>query len=114
MLAAPYRLRKEREIKRVLAHGRSFFSPLFRVRALANRLVVSRFATVVSTRVSKKAVVRNTIRRRLTEIIRHHVSDIKPGYDVMISVNNKALAADYHQLEGQLLADFKKAKLTIL
>ena len=113
MLSSPHRLAKDREIKRVLVRGKSFFSPLFRVRLLSNGLERSRFAIVISSKVSKRATVRNLIRRRLTEIIRLNLATIKPGYDVMVTVSNRALPADYQQLETQLLADFKKAKVVL-
>jgi len=113
MLSSPHRLAKDRDIKRVLVRGRSFFSPLFRVRLIANGLEPSRFAIVISSKVSKRATVRNLIKRRLTEIIRLNLAAIKPGYDVMITVSNRALPAGYHELETQLLTDFKKARIVI-
>ena len=113
MLSSPHRLAKDRDIKRVLVRGRSFFSPLFRIRLLANGTGPSRFAIVVSSKVSKKATVRNTVRRRLTEIIRLNLAAIKPGYDVMVTVSNRALPAGYHKLETQLLTCFDKAKIVM-
>lgn len=43
-------------------------------------------AVVVSKKVSKKAVVRNRIRRRIFEAVRLHASAILPHYDFMFSI----------------------------
>lgn len=43
----------------------------------------TRFGFVVSTKVAKKAVDRNNVKRILREAIRHNLIDIKPGLDVV-------------------------------
>lgn len=111
MLSKKYRLTKEKDFKRIKASGRSFFSSWFRVRCLNNNQETSRFAVVISTKVSKKASQRNRLRRQIREIIRLNKPKIKEGFDLMISVNNKALDQTYQALEKDLLALLNKAKL---
>ena len=76
-----------------------------------NGLPHSRFGVVVGLKVHKKAVRRNLIKRRLREILRKHLLEIAPGKDVMIMVNNKALDAEYADLEAQVLSCFTKLKI---
>jgi len=76
-----------------------------------NGLPHSRFGVVVGLKVHKKAVKRNIIKRRIREIIRKHLPELVEGRDVMIMVNNKALEADYKELEAQLLSCFTKLKM---
>lgn len=76
-----------------------------------NGLPHSRFGVVVGLKVHKKAVRRNLIKRRLREILRKHLLEISPGKDVMIMVNNKALDAEYAELEAQLLSCLTKLKI---
>jgi ribonuclease P protein component len=45
-----------------------------------------RVAVVVSRKVSKSAVVRNRIRRRLYELVRHQAPSISPGTDLVFTV----------------------------
>jgi len=45
-----------------------------------------RLAVVVSKKVSKSAVLRNRIRRRIYEIVRHLQADITAPYDLVITV----------------------------
>lgn len=111
MLPLKYRLTKEKDFKKINTSGWSFFSSWLRLRYLANNQKLSRFAVVVSTKVSKKAVKRNRIKRQLREIIRLNLTKIKPGYDIAVSVNSKALDKDYKDLEKEALRLFTKARL---
>lgn len=111
MLPFKNRLKKEKDFSVINHLGRSFFSSYFRFKYLKNNFDFSRFAVVISTKVSKKATVRNRLRRQLSEIIRLNQSKIKPGYDIIISVSTAALGRKYEDLEKNLLALFTKAKL---
>ena len=65
-------LRSEQDIKELLGRGRalenSFFKVIYKNRAVGN----GRLLLVVSKTVSKKAVVRNKLRRRIREWIRRN------------------------------------------
>jgi ribonuclease P protein component len=111
MLPRGYRLTQERDFRRVNSRGQSFFSTEFRLRKLANLTEKSRFAVVVSTKVSKKATQRNTLKRQIKEILRLNLDKIKPGYDITISVNSKALNLDFDQLNQGLKKLLIKANL---
>lgn len=49
-----------------------------------------RFAFIVSTKVDKRAVVRNRMRRLMSESVRHQMEKISPGLDG-IFIGSKAL-----------------------
>lgn len=51
-----------------------------------------RVAVVVSRKVNKSAVVRNRIRRRIYETVRHHHETIRPGTDLIFTVFDDRLA----------------------
>jgi ribonuclease P protein component len=111
MLPSKNRLTREKDFKKISTSGKSFFSPLFRVKIIKNNLEQSRFGFVISTKVSKKAVERNRLKRQLREIIRLNLDKVTPGFDVMISVNSKTLKESYQELENKLLFLLRKAKL---
>jgi ribonuclease P protein component len=63
-----------------------------------------RVAVVVSKKVSKSAVVRNRIRRRLYEIIRKNESKLLVGNDLVFTVFSDQLAdTEAHKLETLVL-----------
>ncbi|HLZ14852.1 MAG TPA: ribonuclease P protein component [Candidatus Saccharimonadales bacterium] len=69
-----------------------------------------RAAVVVSRKVSKAAVVRNRIRRRIFEIVRQHAAAYTPQYDLVFSVYDAALATmDYETLERIIVGQLQKA-----
>ncbi|HBP00264.1 MAG: Ribonuclease P protein component [Candidatus Uhrbacteria bacterium GW2011_GWF2_41_16] len=108
MLSAENRLRKKKDFEILFAKGKNVFDTLYGVRFRKNMLPVSRFAFVVGTKVSKSAVVRNRIRRRLREIIRHRIFSLESGYDVAFIARVEAKNASFHVLEERMDALLKK------
>lgn len=111
MLPARNRLTKKKDFENIKESGNSFFSALFRIRILPNKLKSSRFAIVISNKVSKKATVRNRLKRQLREILRLNLAKFKCGFDIVLIVNNKALAKSYQELEVEVLRVLTKAKI---
>lgn len=58
-----------------------------------NDLDLSRFGFIVSKRISKSAVIRNSIKRRIRNCFEKNVKAIKPGYDMLLIVR-KNIPAD--------------------
>jgi ribonuclease P protein component len=72
----------------------------------------SRFAVIVSKKVLKSAVGRNRIRRRIYEVIRLELPEIKGQHDVLVSVFSKDVKdMPYHDLKYLLVGLFKQAEL---
>ena len=111
MLAKDFRLRHEKDIARTLKSKAGAFDTACGVKAVKNNLTASRFAVVVGTKVSKKAVDRNRIRRQYREIVRSMMKEIKPGFDVILLTAKPALELDYHQKETKLRSALHRAKL---
>ncbi len=111
MLPAPYRLRKDKDVERVLKSKRGVFDPICGVKFFPNGLPESRFAVVVGGKVSKSAVERNHVRRQYREVLRLHLREIVPGYDILLLVSKPALTLEYVEKEVRLLKVLSKAKL---
>jgi len=105
------RLKKDTDIKRVVKSGKSVFDAACGVKYLRNNLSITRFAVVVGLKVSKSAVVRNKIRRQYREIVRAAMTDIKPGFDVILLTSKKTIDLEYGEKKTRLLSVFKKARL---
>jgi ribonuclease P protein component len=88
MLASANRLRKAYEISRVYKRGVYGSSAgLLSVKAYASGRSESRSVVVVGKKVSKRAVVRNRIRRRILGELQLRWATVRAGYDIVISVH---------------------------
>jgi ribonuclease P protein component len=67
-----------------------------------NNLGENRYRIIVSKKVSKKAVVRNKIKRRIREILR--CLDIKPGYDIVVITNKEIVDKSFQEIKQMLLS----------
>ena len=89
MLARQFRLRKATDIARVYKKGSyGGAGGVLSVKALASGRSHPRAVVVVGKKVSKKAVVRNRIRRRLSGDLEKRWATVRAGYDIVISVHS--------------------------
>ena len=81
------RLRREAEVRRVRARGRSFAEGPLVARVLPNGSdpPANRYAVVAGKKVGK-AVQRNRLKRLVREAIRHLHPELAPGHDVVVVV----------------------------
>lgn len=86
MLPRPHRLAPRANLRVVLRRGVALRGAGLFLRVLFTGRPVSRFACVVSTKVAKNATVRNRQRRQASEIIRLMLPQLRPGYDVVVSL----------------------------
>ncbi|MDA0208073.1 MAG: ribonuclease P protein component [bacterium] len=111
MLSHGYRLKKTQDIELVYKQGKSSFDPVCGIKFRKNGLKVSRFAVVVGLKVSKKAVVRNRLKRQYRALLREMLPRLVGGYDVMLLVSKPALDSSYEELRTKFLHVVKKAGL---
>lgn len=111
MFAKKNRLAKDTDIKRVLAAGRSFFSPHLSVKYLrVPEVVVPRVTFVVSSKVSKLAVNRNRLKRILRAELSMYLTSLKNG-DYLFRVKPGVLKVEERELRAELLTLLKRARL---
>jgi ribonuclease P protein component len=72
------RLAKSKDIATAFARGRTFYNPFFSIRFLP-LTGEKRFTVVVSTKVYKRAVARNRLKRLVREYIRKNLPSFKSG-----------------------------------
>ena len=111
MLPAANRLSKEKDFKKTFQKGKSFFTKILGVKILKNNLEASRFGIVVSTKISKKAVQRNKIKRQIREVLRLNLDKVKPGFDVVIITLPAIRDLKYADTEKELLTALKKLNI---
>ena len=91
----------------IYKNGDRFFSKHFTLFLKKNK-GKSGFACVVSKKVSKKAVLRNKLRRRCYSAIRKNLPYIKEGYFFIILLKGSAAGLSISELEKNLMAAFKQ------
>jgi len=109
MLKKENRLKKKKDFDSIYKKGKTIAGKLVFLKILKNNLDINRFGFVVSKKISKKAVIRNKIKRRLREIIKKEI--IKKGFDIIINTNLEILNKDYNKIRLEIRNLFKKAKL---
>ena len=107
MLPKQNRLTKTKEINKVFQNGKARYDNVLSVKALKNNLKDIRFVILVSNKVSRKAVVRNKIKRRIREIIRSQLPDLKNGYDCMLISLKPIVKLNYDQIKKSIIDHFK-------
>ncbi len=111
MLAKQYRLQKDKDLKLVFKNGKAFSAGFLFLKLKKNNLQVSRFGFIVGKRISKKAAIRNKIKRRLREIIRKNLDNIKSEFDIVIWVKPVIADKNYQEIEQDIKELLKKSRL---
>lgn len=107
-MARKFRLRRASDFNKVYKYGRSFGAKDLFVKASKSNYDFSRLAVVVSKKVSKKAVVRNKIKRQCSEIIRKDWSKLKPGYNIVVTVKSDISKLEAMATKKQLVRCLEK------
>ncbi len=111
MLARSLRLTEKSDVDRVFRRGRSVAGLQFAFKYLPNSTNSTRVAVLVGTKLAKKAVHRNRIKRRLREIMRLHWAKVPQGIDLLIIARDLKLRdTDYAALTEQVITLLTKLK----
>jgi len=113
MLSRKNLLKKKADIERVFKKGRGFKEDFLLLKAVKNSLGSSRFGFVVSQKVSKKAVLRNKIRRRLKEIVGAKLGRIKNNQDCLLIALPGLESKDFWEMEDIINKIFIKGNLWV-
>jgi len=111
MFSQKNRLTKDKEFDNVFKNGRSSYDKLIGVKAVRNGLPDNRFGIMVSVKVSKKAVERNKVKRRIRESVKAKLPAMKPGYDCVIIALPEVLEKDSGEIEKSVGFNFKRLRL---
>jgi len=101
-------LTKRDQYALVYNKGSSWMSNLVVMKALPNRLSLSRYGLSVSKRVGK-AVTRNRVKRLLREVLR--LTPLEPGWDIIFIARSGAASANYAELEKSVVSLLSRARL---
>ncbi len=111
MLPQKYRLTKNKEFESVFKKGKGYKEQFLSLKLTDNDFDFSRFAFIVSNKISKKSTVRHKIKRRIREIIRLRINKIKNRKDVILIAQIGITDRGYREIEEVVDKLLKKAKL---
>ncbi|MAG45007.1 ribonuclease P protein component [bacterium] len=108
MFAKKHRLTKQKDFEKVFKTGRLIFGRFLFLKILKNSLKYSRFAFIVSNKISKKAIIRNKIKRRMRAIVKKHFNEIKLEYDIIIIAKSGIETLGYEDLDNAIYSLIRK------
>ena len=111
MLPSKNRLKNKSDIEKVLKTGRSHKEDFLVFKMLKTGPSDSKFGFIVSTKVSKKAVVRNRIRRRLGELMLSKLKNIKTGVNGLFIAVPGIDKKDFWEIDEAINKIFTKFKI---
>ena len=93
-----FTLKQNSDFRRLYAKGKSSANRCLAVYCRRNGRGVNRMGYTVSARLGG-AVVRNRVRRRLREIARLNMPELKSGWDIVVVARTRAVTASYAELD---------------
>ena len=111
MLSKENRLKKKKDFEKLFKEGKSFKEKFLVLKINKNNLSNNRFGFIVSKKISKKAVVRNKIKRQLREIIRKEIKNYQKGFDVAVIALPDIVLKDFKEITQALESVLKKIKI---
>lgn len=110
MLAKSSRLTKNKEFDLVFKEGKSVYGNFIGIKTKKNDLNINRFGVLLSTKVSKLAVVRNKYKRKIKNIISRENLKMTLGHDGVIIVLPGIIDKKYQEIETEIKNIFVKLK----
>lgn len=111
MLKKINRMGRNKEFDRAFKLGQSFYGKILGLKAVNNDLEVSRLGVLISTKISKKAVIRNHFKRQIREIVQTELPRLKNGKDLVIVVFSQILDKNFEEIKVFLKNGFKRLNL---
>jgi len=103
MLKKKYRLSKKDFETALRKKGAYLKVDFLKLKVVYNNLGLSRFGVSCGIKISKKAVVRNQIKRRINESLRLNFSSLKPGFDILIMPEPVVIEKTYQEIDKTIL-----------
>ena len=111
MLNKNNRISRNKDFDRVFKLGRSFYGKIIGLKAVDNNASFNRLGILISTKVSKKAVVRNRFKRQIRRIIQEQLANIKEGKDIIIIVFPEILDKKFQEIKDFLKIGLNRLNL---
>jgi len=99
MLPKANRLKKKKDFETIFKKGKRFKEDFLLFKVVKKNSETKRFGFVINQKVSKKATIRNKLRRKLSRLTELKLKQIKKGIDGIFVVIPGLENKDYWELE---------------
>ncbi|MDD4937906.1 MAG: ribonuclease P protein component [Candidatus Shapirobacteria bacterium] len=107
MLKKINRIGSRKEFLEIKNQGEIKYSPIFGVLILKKEDNLKKFGFVISKKISKRAVDRNKIKRRLCEVIYKMLDKFEPGIRIVFLVKREILNKKSEEIEKEVVKFIK-------
>ena len=107
-----FSLHRGADFEQVWNEGKSWSHPLLILRARANGMARCRFGFVAGKKVGK-ANQRNRAKRLMREAVRHRLTKIAPGWDVILIARGNTTQATLSEIDTALETLIQRAQLLV-
>jgi len=105
------RVVKQKEFEKIFKKGKGKYTKNLGIKYLKNDLSLNRFSVVVSTKISKKAIQRNKIKRQIREILKKQEYKKDVNYDIIILTLKPILLKTFTEIEKDIIYLLQNQKL---
>lgn len=102
MLKKINRISSRKEFLEIKNKGKIISSSLFGAICLVDETEEIKFGFVISKKISKRAVDRNKIKRRLCEVLVKNLNKFKAGTKIVFLAKKSLLGADIEKIEEEI------------
>lgn len=107
MLKRENRIRLKKEFAEIKEKGRVLYSPLFGFLTWKKDDDLKKFGFIVSKKISKRAVDRNKIRRRLADVVCKNLDMFEGGSRLVFLTKQEILGKKTEEIEKEVLKFLK-------
>ncbi|HBA36283.1 TPA: ribonuclease P protein component [Candidatus Falkowbacteria bacterium] len=111
MLPKNKRIRLNKDFDHTFKTGQSFYGQILGIKAAKNILPGNRLGIIINTKVSKKAVVRNRLKRQIREIVKKEFSLLTTGHDLVIIVFPPIIDKNFLEITAVIKTGLKRLGL---
>jgi ribonuclease P protein component len=97
-----HRIRKDMEFKKVYKVGRNYWNRNLVLYVSKNKLDNTRIGFTLTKKIGN-AVTRNRVRRKMKEICRLNLNNMKQGYDLVFIAKKNTVNLSYDELEKSMI-----------
>lgn len=111
MLSRVNRIKKKKDFEFIFKNSKSFKNSLFILKIAKNNLDISRFGFVISKKISNKAIIRNKIRRRVSDIAKEIISDVEKGKDLVLIALSGIEKKEFFEIKEAMVNILVRSKI---